>query len=68
MTNSDGLTICTKMVVEWGPSVSENITVQASTMGPVTLVKGLPVEQIMTGNVIPGITLIIDMTCICRLT
>jgi hypothetical protein len=55
------------MVVECSPSVSENINVQALTVTPGTLGKGLPVDQIMTGNVIPGITLIIDMTSIYRL-
>jgi hypothetical protein len=44
------------MVVECGTSVSENITVQALSLAPGTLVKGLPVEQIMMGNVIPRIT------------
>jgi hypothetical protein len=55
------------MVVECGPSVFENISVQALTVAPGTLGKGLPVDQIMKGNVIPGIILIIDMTCMYRL-
>jgi hypothetical protein len=55
------------MIVECGPSVSENINVQTLTVAPGSLGKGLPVDQIMRGNVIPGITLIINMTFMYRL-